>query len=326
MQVLIITPAPPGSVTGNRIHACRWARLLRRGGHQVRICQRLDEPRARTDDSDCLIGLHARHSSDAVDQFHQRFPARPIVVCLTGTDLHGDLTRPETEGFEQASRSLELATRIVLLEPLGGKRLDPGQRAKSLVIFQSAGPLKDPPCKPTDNWLVTVIGHLRDVKDPFRAETASRMLPSRSRAVVEHIGSALEPGMAERATELTGENPRYRWIGQVKHSVARRRLAASHVTVVSSYSEGASNIISEALASEVPVLATRIDGVMGILGEDWPGLFDAGDTRGLAELMWQSESDPEFYRCLLAAVKVRASLIEPEREQQMLNALVRSLG
>jgi len=37
MRVLLITPQGPTSRTGNKVAAARWARILRKLGHRVRI-------------------------------------------------------------------------------------------------------------------------------------------------------------------------------------------------------------------------------------------------------------------------------------------------
>jgi hypothetical protein len=36
-------------------------------------------------------------------------------------------------------------------------------------------------------------------------------------------------------------------------------------------------LMSEAIAASVPIIASRIDGNVGILGTDYPGYFDVGD-------------------------------------------------
>ena len=55
--------------------------------------------------------------------------------------------------------------------------------------------------------------------------------------------------------------------------------------VISSLSEGGANVISEAAVAGVPVLASRIDGNVGLLGADYPGYFPVGDTEALARLL-----------------------------------------
>jgi len=58
--------------------------------------------------------------------------------------------------------------------------------------------------------------------------------------------------------------------------------------------EGGANVLSEAITASVPVLASRIDGNVGILGVDYPGYFDVGSTRELAQLLIRAETSPEY--------------------------------
>ena len=101
MRVLIVTPAPRGDRAGNRITALRWAGLLRSLGHRVRIAQHYVDQRC-----DLMIALHARKSADSIARF-----VGPRIVALTGTDIYGEMD-------PAARRSLELADRIVALQPL----------------------------------------------------------------------------------------------------------------------------------------------------------------------------------------------------------------
>ena len=59
----------------------------------------------------------------------------------------------------------------------------------------------------------------------------------------------------------------------VTFAVARCRLLA-----LTSRLEGGANVVSEAIASGVPVLSSYIAGSVGILGADYPGYFPVGDT------------------------------------------------
>ncbi|HXG67357.1 MAG TPA: hypothetical protein VNO70_19795 [Blastocatellia bacterium] len=127
MKIGIITPAPPRSRYGNRVTALRWARILRSLGHRVVISQSY-----AGDPFDLLIALHARRSHAAIARFRRERPASPLVVALTGTDLYRDLPRSR-----QARHSLELATRIVVLQPAALAELPPRLRDKARVIYQS---------------------------------------------------------------------------------------------------------------------------------------------------------------------------------------------
>src|SRR5262249_32612952 len=116
-----------GSWKGNRVTAERWAGLLSELGHHVEIAVEY-----RGADYDLLIALHAFKSHSSIRRFRDAHPSDPLVVGLTGTDLYGDIhTRPE------AMESLGLATRLVLLQPLGRAALPAAVQDKVRVIYQS---------------------------------------------------------------------------------------------------------------------------------------------------------------------------------------------
>jgi len=289
MRIHLVTPAPQRLNNGNKITAQRWLRMLKKLGHSVKLRQRYDGAPC-----DALIALHARRSADSIRRFHERYPSRPLIVVLTGTDLYRDI-RHDSE----ARRSLELASRLVVLQKMAFRDLPRRFHSKTKVIYQSAEPLKARRSDGAQNgFRVCVIGHLREEKDPLRAAIATRALPPESRIVVTHVGSALDPALGRKAAEEAKRNPRFRWLGQRSHRKAREILAQSDLVCITSKMEGSSNVLSEALASGVPVLATKIPGLMGTLGKNFPGYFPVGDTERLARLLHRAETDERFYRAL----------------------------
>ena len=74
-------------------------------------------------------------------------------------------------------------------------------------------------------------------------------------------------------------------------------------------------MLSEALVAEVPVLASRIAGTVGILGEDYPGYFEVGNTRELAQFMIRAETDTAFLKQLLQWCQRLAPQFLPTHEQ-----------
>src|SRR6266568_833430 len=90
MKIGIVTPAPPGSLYGNRVTALRWARILRRLGHRVNLKQEYEG-----EEFDLIIALDARKSHAAIRAFHQEHPQAPIIVGLTGTDVYRDIRTKE---------------------------------------------------------------------------------------------------------------------------------------------------------------------------------------------------------------------------------------
>lgn len=304
MRLLIVTPAPKGSRKGNRITADRWARMLRQLGHRVSVADAFHDQAC-----DVLIGLHARKSSVSIRRYRAARPQGRLVVVLTGTDLYHDL--PQNLA---ARKSIELADRLVVLQPQALRAFPRELRSKARVIVQSADGIARHSVPRGDVFEVCVVGHLRPVKDPFRAALAVRRLPAESRIVISHLGAALTPGIAIRARAEMQRNPRYRWLGDLPHVQALRVLARSQVLVNSSKMEGGANAICEALACGVPVLSSRIDGSIGLLGKDYPGYFETGNTRQLTDLLHRFEADAAFRSRLKSDCQELAPLVEPQRE------------
>jgi glycosyltransferase involved in cell wall biosynthesis len=197
---------------------------------------------------------------------------------------------------------------------------------KTRVIYQSAERcLSRNSSNVGDGFKVSVIGHLRQEKDPLRAALATRRLPKQSRIEVRHIGRALDKDLELRARAEMVKNPRYRWIGELPHKKTRQILAQSDITVITSRMEGSSNVLSEALACAVPVIASRIPGLMGTLGTDYPGYFATGDTVALNEILLRAESDRKFYRSLKSICKSLSPLVAPKREVAAWKKLLQEL-
>jgi putative glycosyltransferase (TIGR04348 family) len=305
VRIQLVTPAPLGLNNGNKITALRWARILRKLGHKVDIDQCYDGARW-----DLLIALHARRSHASIEKFHQLHPELPLIVVLTGTDLYRDIHSDHT-----ARHSLEVATRLVALQQMAFAELPKRFHSKTRVIYQSAEPYRRQASRSTKRiFQVCLIGHLREEKDPLRAAVAVRRLPSESRIRIVHIGLALDTRLEQEARRETARNHRYHWLGELPHWKTRQVLARSDLALITSKMEGSSNVLSEALASSVPVVASRIPGLMGTLGKSFPGYFPVGDSRRLAALLLRSETDAKFYRRLKRDCARLSHLVKPKRE------------
>jgi glycosyltransferase involved in cell wall biosynthesis len=92
--------------------------------------------------------------------------------------------------------------------------------------------------------------------------------------------------------------------------------------VISSLIEGGANVVSEAVVAGLPVIASRIDGNLGLLGADYAGYFPAGDTAGLAALLHRAEADDRFLRKLSLQCRRRRPLFQPARERAAWRALL----
>jgi putative glycosyltransferase (TIGR04348 family) len=305
MKIVLITPEGPTSRTGNTVAAARWARILRGLGHRVQVEAAYDGQPA-----DLMVAVHAWRSAEAIERFKKSYPGRPLILQLSGTDIYGTLTSDPLPTL----RSMELADRLVALNDLAGKVVPRRLHERLRVMHQSAEPLAEPRRPSPRAVVISVIGHLRPVKDPLRAAEAARLLPADSRVRIEQVGRAYTPEWAARARAEMADNPRYRWRDDVPAAGVRRLLARSHAMAITSLSEGGANVVSEAVVAGVPILASRIDGNVGLLGRDYGGYFPAGDTKALARLLRRLEGEPAFVAQLGKALCARAPLFRLSRE------------
>ena len=67
--------------------------------------------------------------------------------------------------------------------------------------------------------------------------------------------------------------------------------------------------------ADLPVIASRIPGSVGLLGEDYPGYYPAEDTDALRALLLRAEADTAFYAALLDACRRRRPLFSEAAER-----------
>jgi glycosyltransferase involved in cell wall biosynthesis len=139
---------------------------------------------------------------------------------------------------------------------------------------------------------------------------------------VIHIGRALSEEMAQTARQFEHRLPRYHWLGDAPHQAVLEHFACADLLVISSLMEGGANVICEALAAGVPVIASDVPGNIGMLGEDYPGYYPVGDGRRLAQLIARAEDDAEFYAELARQCQGRYVMMTPQREASSIRQLV----
>lgn len=312
MRIALVTPAGPGSRAGNRHTALRWAAMLRARGHRVSIATQW-----QTDEkTDLMLALHARRSHASIKAFAEGHPEKPLVLALTGTDVYRDI-----QISDEAKESLELASRFIVLQPKAIKELPARLRSKASVVVQSCSTrLEHSPVNRA--FRLCVIGHLREEKDPLRALAALRHVPAEPRIELLQLGDSLDQALAREARRGMARDARYRWLASVPHGRALRLLASSRAMVLSSRMEGGANVVSEAIRIGVPVLASRISGNVGLLGEDYPGYYPFGDERALAALITRVATETRFYRKLKRRVARLRPMVAPENEARMLRTAI----
>ncbi|MCD6682039.1 MAG: TIGR04348 family glycosyltransferase [Burkholderiaceae bacterium] len=312
-HLVIVTPANADANNGNWRTARRWARFLS-VDHRVRLVQEW----CGGDDA-LMIALHARRSAASIAAWRARHPRRPLALVLTGTDLYRDI-----DVDADAQRSLAIADRLVVLNERGPAALPVQFRSRTVVILQSF-PARSRAAKTRRELRAVMVGHLREEKRPGTFFDAARRLADRSDIFFEHIGDALDPTIAAEALALAADDTRYRWRGPLSHRQTLARIRAAHVLVHPSRIEGGAHVVIEAVRSGTAVLASRIDGNVGLLGEDYAGYFPVDDSATLAALLQRVRDDSHSLETLQAQCDARAALFEPALESEAVRSMVSDL-
>jgi putative glycosyltransferase (TIGR04348 family) len=314
LAIEIVTPAPAGSLHGNRITALRWQDFLKKLGHQTQVSEKYLGSAV-----DLLVALHAYRSHLSLVQFRRSYPDKPIVLIMTGTDLYRDMSiHPEV------LQSMKMANTIVLLQPAALALIPKNLQSKVHVIYQSTKPIKRKPLLKRD-FLVSVIGHLRLEKDPFCTAKSLKQLPPESKVRVIHLGKAMSSDMHQMAESYNAELERYQWLNELSHAQTMQQLSRCHLMVISSLMEGGAHVVTEAIALGVPVIASDIPGNRGLLGDNYPGYYKVGDAKALAKLLLKAETDSTFYKSLEQHIKRRSKYVQPQFEMKSIKDLVNGL-
>ena len=322
--IVLVTPALAAANNGNWQTAQRWQRLLA-GDYRVQLTDgwHAGSGSGASGGSDTepalMVALHARRSAASVRAWRDRYPQRPLLLVLTGTDLYRDIHTDAS-----ARQSLDLADRLLVLNELGAQALPAALRAKTRVCLQST-PARRRLAKTGRHLRAVMVGHLRDEKSPATYFEAARLLARRGDILLDHIGADLDPALGAQARSLAAANPHYRWLGPLPHAATRARIQAAHLLVHASQMEGGAHVVIEAITSGTPVLASRIAGNLGLLGAHYSGCFDWGDAAALATLLQQARDDAAMLPALQRQCAARAPLFHPEHERQTLRDVLASM-
>ena len=315
--LVIVTPALADANNGNWQTAQRWARMLA-PAYRVSLTDRWPMG-GQAGDEALMIALHARRSAPSMLAWREAQPQRPLLLVLTGTDLYRDIADDAT-----AQASLASADALVVLNALGPQQLPLQHRAKCHVVLQSCSARRTLP-KTGRHLRALMVGHLRDEKDPLTYLRAAERQAGRTDIRLDHIGAALDPTLGAAAQALAARQPNYRWLGALPHAAVRRQIQQAHVLVHASRMEGGAHVVIEALRSGTPVVASQIDGNLGLLGSGYSASFAVGDDAALAALLLQARDDADMLPDLLRQAELRAALFTPEAEAATLHRIVAGL-
>ena len=305
MDIILVSPAAAQSSNGNFTTAIRWKKILNNLGHQVHLTDTYDGHHY-----DLMIALHAWRSAKSIHTFKSLFPNQPLIVALTGTDAYRFIHSHSRETL----KSIEIADHLIGLHELIANAIPEQFHTKLNIIYQASTlkPIRNKKIK--RNFHICIAGHLRDEKDSLRSAYAIRDLPANSKIYASHYGKAHDKGWEHKARLENIKNKRYYWEGEISQTLLRDKLSQAKLLVLSSRMEGGANIISEAITLGLPVIASRIEGSVGLLGKKYAGYFDVENTFQLRKLLLQCERSKSFFSLLKQQCHARHQLFSPNKE------------
>ncbi|MFC4992608.1 glycosyltransferase [Rubritalea tangerina] len=304
MHIIVSSAYPLSSPKGNTVTAKRITDLLYMGGHTAEAINSDMPPSA-----DAMIALHATKTLDSSKYFKAQYPKSKLIIYLTGTDLYQDQPNRRQEFYD----ALNLADALVISQESSLNSVPGPFRSKTFCVHPSVFLPEEStvPAPPKPSF--ALVGHLRPVKNPFLLNRALDII----RSVELHaytLGSALDPDMVKAALEWQYHDPRFKWLYNVPYPQALSWMRQVDFTLNTSHSEGGSNAVAESIALGTPVLASRIEGNVGLLGDDYEGYFEPDNAASLAKLIDRAIHDSSFSDTLHAQIESLQPKFHPDQE------------
>lgn len=158
-----------------------------------------------------------------------------------------------------------------------------------------------------DGWVVGTVGRMAEVKNhPLLLRAAAPLLREDSWLLI--AGDGPERAATEALAAELGVSERVIFLGETRE--VAEALNALDVFALSSKVEGLPLVIAEAMATGLPVVATAVGGVPGVVSDGETGfLVAAEDEKALRERLRRLQDDPR----LAAELGARGRAIALER-------------
>ena len=239
----------------------------------------------------------------------------PVLTTLRGSDV---ALANKSRLFHMILRAcMRLSTRIVTVGhglATAAATLVPRHAAKIVMIpngvdmtLMNLAPSKIP----IGEFRLTTIANLIPGKGVDIIIQAMGRLENLTDFSLSVIGDGPERERLEKLSASIGVAARVKFTGSISPTDIPSYLAKTDLFILASFSEGRPNVILEAFAAAVPVVASNIDGVNELVAHGTTGLlFKAGDPQDLARQIQRLYSDNK----LLSTMKTAARRYIEENE------------
>jgi teichuronic acid biosynthesis glycosyltransferase TuaC len=227
----------------------------------------------------------------------------PVVAIAQGSDIHQYLTMPARrrvilkylpQAAAVITRSRELS-RLLEDAAFPPKKLHTVYNGVSLDTFQPRDQAlaRREAALQTDPNIILFVGNFYPVKNPLLLIQAfSQLTASPSPLLVMAGAGPLDQPCRDLATQL-GIASRVIFAGRKTPPEIARLMNAADLLAIPSKNEGVPNVILEAFASGLPVVASRVGGIPEVLDRDFLGrTFPTGDCPALVTALHPQLTSP----------------------------------
>ena len=225
----------------------------------------------------------------------------PVITTLRGDDV----TRAATSSvyFWLLKAAIRLSRRVVVVSEAIKETVGdwfPDERHKIVMI----------PNGVDAQFLEIERTYSREDSAPLRLLTVSALIRRKSvdtiiaalsevsckpEPVLVIVGDGPEHDKLQALVACLGLQKQVVFEGYADPEAVPGHLEAADIFILASHSEGRPNVILEAMASAMPIISSRIDGVVELIEDRKSGLlFNVDDSRDLAEKISSLCSDPEL--------------------------------
>ncbi|MBI4966367.1 MAG: glycosyltransferase [Desulfomonile tiedjei] len=119
--------------------------------------------------------------------------------------------------------------------------------------------------------------------------------PALSKVRLTVVGDGYYAQELKTICEQMGLNERTEWTGLLPPNEVAQAMRTSHVLCLPSFTEGSPNVVKEAMATALPVVASRVGGIPELVREGETGLlFQPGDVEELRRSLLYFVTNPDM--------------------------------
>lgn len=231
-----------------------------------------------------------------------RLRGKPVVTTLRGSDV----TRAARSKLDRAILGVAVrnSRRVICVSHAMAEHLRvqfPGRASDIHACLNGVDAkffdIQRTPAADSDCLRVLAVGNLIRLKGFDVLIEAIARAHRRDRMQVCIVGDGPERDALSVLAATRGVATRIAFAGRLPVADMPARYAAADVLVLASRSEGRPNVVVEALAAGLPVIATDLEGVRGMLADGDTGwLVAVDDVDAMAAALDQAASDPTELR------------------------------